>query len=349
MTRRRAVGTAALAAVLLLAGCASAPAAAPATRSPTAGAPEPTPTFTPVLVPTPAFGGDCTEVLTDAQLDELLGQGWLTFASYIREVVPEEPLNHVPDLPSVATLGGIECDWVAEDMSQAPPAGIRVTILPAAEAPGDFGDRFSTPTCLTMYDYLRCGLAALSGDAWILATVPVLDELPGGVLENVIAEVSATIGTELGSVPVDFGQETTLLPDCEELGEAILMEELIGEGYKVGPYEGAPGPEAILLEEAGAELTCTYSTGPDRIEDRFDTIDAAFSAGGDWAWEDVAASEGAEVVELPGGGEGIIFRAEYPQTSYVFATDDRNLYRAGGAEVDLLLETVARMLPAMGD
>jgi hypothetical protein len=121
---RTAFAAFALVATLALAGCA--PSAEPVAE-PDVPVVTPTPTRAPetgTAKPAQAFGGDCAQVLTDAQLIEIFGA-----------YEPREPhsnptnANTRPDGSLVTQLGGVNCHW--SDGTESATYGLQASVVPA--------------------------------------------------------------------------------------------------------------------------------------------------------------------------------------------------------------------------
>ncbi len=334
--------------VLAVSACAPTPEPQPS-AAPTTPAPivTPTPTETtppPVLTPTVAFGGDCTRMLSDAQLDSLLGEGWATYA----DKKSEWEVRPVAGLESVQTLGGIDCRWVAaEDVETGATQQLRVVLLPAEEAPAGFASDFAEPRCDPAYDATFCRLAQTHGDAWVMASAGHLSgEPPVELLEKAVAEAAASFD---GVAEAASWQETWWeLPSCDSLADRMRLDEVIGRGFRSGYWEGQEQPEQTLLDQAGVERTCPWSTGDHAPADgEFYIVDIALSSGGAWRWEEISGHEAADPVEVIGAQDAVVFEAGTRSTR-VFVTDGTNVLAAGGAASDAMIEIASRALAALG-
>ena len=316
------------------------PSAAAPSTPPATSRPEATPTSAPVLEPTVPFGGDCTRVLTASQVPGLLGEEWQTLEKW--QIAHSPEYSSLPELPSAGTLGGIECGWVS------PESRLGVVVLPAAKAPADFAAQYATQHCEPLYDTDACGIAATVGAAWVYAWVTGVPGGPRDLPERSLAEVSASVGNGVDSVPVDVGPQTLRLPDCEELAAAIRLDELIGP-YITGYWEGNEHPRQRLYAEAGAEKICPWFT--DHVnaptDQEFHLVDAVISVGGVWKWPDIAGTVGAEAVELEGAGEAVAFSID--RQSFVYATDGTNVFLVDGHDLAMQIELAERLMAELGD
>lgn len=342
-----AVSLAAIA--LLVTACAPTVEAAPTptpTATPTAS---PTPTETvaaPVLTPTLPYGGDCTQVLTSAQLDDLLGEGWLTYEEQ-RELAGVS--GPAPAVTPLNTIGGLECSWFGDASSEREIQSMGVTVAPADSIPAAFTEDYSQARCDPSYDTTSCRLVRTEGDVWLMARAGhLLTEPPVEFLEDVLDAASSGLPQPLGAEAVTnegWGTVST----CEDLGDKMRLEELIGEDYYTGFWEGSEQPEMAVLRLAGASIVCQWSTGEGRVapDGEYYLPSIVVSNGGHWEWDEITAFTGDDVAVE--GAESARFFAEAAryQIDELFATDGVNVIDVTGGGQEFLTELAERALAAL--
>lgn len=347
MRRRHLAATlVAIAAASLFAGCASAPAPAQTgiDTAPSATS-TPRPTAEVVREPTVPFGGDCTQVLTDAQLDELLGAGWVPFEEQLQAWDPQQVL--VAEVDTVGTLGGLECAWWSEGADELEK--LDVMVLPAASVPDDFAADFSEARCDPSYDVTLCRLAAAVDDVWIMATAARdFDEPPVQVLEATIDAVATTTSGSFDGAAADRTEEWWPVPDCEALNDEIALQELIG-AYRNGYWEGNVQPEETLLRSASVQAICPANTSDGAAPDGGHYIlTPVVAPGAAWQWDALAAVEGMEPATIAGASEALQLSATY--STALYATDGVNVVTITldkDEPVEVAAEILERMLAAL--
>jgi len=349
MRRLAALG---IAAVLLLTGCASAPTADPVdTPSPTAfetPTPSPTPTPEPVLEPTPPFGGDCSRVLDDAQLDDLLGDGWKTAEEMFEEwgTVTTEYIGLTP----LRTIGGLACTWfVGEDVPLGEVQHLEVTVAPAAEVPADFTARYAEPLCESSYDGAFCRQVRIVGDAWVMARAGIsMEDTFDAFLARALDHAETSLSGGIDAVPVDRNSSWWQVSECDSLGKAMRMHEVLGENYITGFWEGSEQPEQILLREGGVGIMCQWITGNDELspDGQHHIITLLTSQGGEWEWEAIAAHDDVEEIAVVGAERAATYSPR--ELPFVFASDGVNVLLVdGGDSVEFVSDLAARALAAL--
>ncbi|RKE60282.1 hypothetical protein [Microbacterium sp. AG238] len=354
LRRRVALVPLALAAALVV-GCAPVDRAAetPAPVLPAEAAPSPTPTPTPDLEPVLAFDGDCDQMLTSEQRDELLGAGLHTGAEHQR--MDDADLPVAVDFDPVGTLGGIACSWFADEGTDLPDGvdALTVTVVPATEVSNEFAARYSVATCEPKYDSTSCRLGRVVGDAWIGASAgwgPA--EAPNDLLTAAIDAVSANLPTATQPRRAVATDDVWSVPDCIWLGEAMGIEELIGP-YLHGYWEGSEQPEEVLLAAAGAFRTCPLFSDGERIDydtQEFHILAPQVAPGLSWQWDEVRAraQESSTFVEVDVAGAADAFAVDWGHGSHkAFATDGTNVVSVYESDLDLAAQVLARMLTAL--
>ncbi|MGL4255181.1 MAG: hypothetical protein ACRCSL_02535, partial [Microbacterium sp.] len=307
----------------------------------------PTPTPTPLIQPAVPFDGDCAQVLTGAQLDDLLGIGWRTRAEAYAYAIANRPDSRALALQ---TLGGLECDWVAsgEDVSRQ-GSSLGVVVLPSDRVPASFAADYAALRCDPGYGVTECRVGGVAGDAWVMVrdTGVMTEQPPAEFLLQALDEVSATVEGRFDGRAADRQAEWLTLPRCEALAEETRLQEIVGEGYRNGYWEGSQQPEETLLAQAGVSATCPWHTGSgQRAPDGgFYILGATMIAGAAWAWDHVAMSDGATPVEVEGAADAVVF-TDGGNVELV-VSDGVNLLSLGGADADVLAGLARRVIAAL--
>lgn len=337
--------------VLALAGCAiSAPEAGPPTAPPPpASSPSPTPIETnaasdPIL----AFGGDCMDVLTDAQVESILGPGARSLEEWLAANSPDWRVGG-PE----RTAGGIECRWMAADGADGLPAGmqeIAVLALPASVVADEYATELSTARCDPQYDTTLCRLGRTVGSVWLMArSGPGTAEPPLEQLESALDAAAANVAAFPEPVPLPRERVWWTLGACDDLGERMSLSEILGTDYHSGYWEGSPQYEDWILEEAGVGQFCQWSSDSADIPEGHEhyILSATLEPGGAWQWSDIVPDD-AVAVSLTGAQEAFHEGAagDY-RTGRVWATDGVNVltvYTEGG---DVSEDVAERVLAAV--
>ncbi|WP_434812449.1 hypothetical protein, partial [Microbacterium sp. bgisy189] len=300
---RRAAVLGAITVAMLFAGCTATTAPAPAnTGNATANSTTaPTPTPEVVSEPTIPFAGDCAQLLTDGQLDDLLGAGWVPFEDQLLVWNPDRIPVAEPD--ATGTLGGLTCAWWSEGEDELEK--LEVIVLPAASVPADFVADFSETRCDPSYDVTLCRLAAEVGDVWVMVTAGRdFTEPPAQKLQATIDAVAATAVDSFDGVSADVTEGWWPVPDCAVLFEAISLQEIIGD-YVNGYWEGNVQPEETLLRDTGVQALCPASTNGDAPDGGHYIIMPSVYPGAAWHWDELAATEGMAPADIGGASAGL--------------------------------------------
>lgn len=337
--------------VALAAGCASVEASAESTPTP-ADVATPTPTETPASEPVVVFDGDCDAMLSQEQRDALLDIGSLTEAEHRSVVQPEHVFIDQPH--PIETLGGLECSWYAAEEA-AVPEGVTylsVAVVPAAVVPKEFAARYSVALCEPQYDAINCRLGRLVDEAWVWATAGSdAREAPTDLLSAGIDAVSANLESTVSPMPADSTDEVWDIPNCERLGEAIGLNELIGP-YRHGYWEGSEQPEEILLSSAGVARSCPLftdgeQTGPD---DAHYILTPVILPGAGWQWDRFRSDLGDQATSLEvAGATDAVVTGGGDAYGTVYATDGANIVSLSIDAPDLGAEIIGRMMGALSD
>ena len=351
----RSLAALAIVAALLLSGCASTPTAEPVeTSSPTAlETPTPSPTPSVPAEGVVAFGGDCGHVLTDAQVEEILGAGALPF--------PEWMTLHDPDYRAPASgplerAGGIDCRWMAADDAEGLPEGLTsvgILAMPTDAAGDAETAALADARCDPQYDSTSCRLGRTSGATWLMARAGAyLDTPPGELLSAALDAAESNLSAY--PAPVAAAREDTWwdIRDCVELGKAIDLAEILGPDYHNGYWEGSPQHEDFLLEAAGVGQFCQWSSDSAAIpegEEHY-IVSLTLEPGGHWRWADLAADDRLPA-DVGGAQQAIRFTTEGGDrisSATTWATDGVNLLQVAieGGHVDIRI--AERVLAEMG-
>lgn len=356
--RIRASVSAAALSVLLLAGCATSTptpadtpdAATSAEPSPSPTSPSPTPTAPQEVVdPVRLFDGDCGEVLTDAQLQDVVGAGAMTDQDYLVSV--GTPVR--PRVTPEGTLGGLECRWRTAEESSAELGDATVLILPAPQVPASFVGAFADRECAPMYDAMICRVARTADDVWIMARSGHVagesgEEPSEESLRRVIDAVAESLPRGAGTPePVTRTAAWWNTPSCEEFATAMRFDELTDGGFEHGYWEGSEQAEQTLFDAAGVSRHCPFYTSSDRMTDTEEhrIFSVLTYPGGQWMWETLA--EGAEALDLE-GAEAAMAYLNGNAAGTVYATDGVNVVEVGGDEdLDFFTDVAERALAVL--
>lgn len=357
MIHSRYAGALVVLTALLLAGCTSAdpaPSQTPSASSPSA-TPEPTPTeAAPVVAPTLPFRGECAAVLAASDLDDLLGVGWLT----VDEFRTAAGRPDYPRMTPLGTLGGVDCAWRAAAPVDGDVESLGIIVAPAASIPSGSAETFAEARCDAGYDGSQCRLARTVGDAWILVRVgDFVQDPPTALLERALDAVAARLAEPFDAVPATAQPAWWTIPDCVTLADDMSLAEVLGVGYGGGDgfWEGAPSPERIMEQEAGVSLMCEWWTmtvpNPPSVDGESHMQMLTLSAGGAWEWDEIAAFDGVEEVDVAGAEDAVLFISDDPRLRpLLYATDGVNVLSVGwGTDSTEVLTMIAeRALAALG-
>ncbi|TYL52373.1 hypothetical protein [Agromyces mariniharenae] len=296
-----------LAGILLaaLTGCVPAADAA----APTSEPPSPTPSVEPppsiAAKPAVAFDGDCTAIIDDATLSDLVGGDVTAFTGQQNERVW-----------AVAVLGGLECTWgsAASDpyvsLSVMPAAGLEAQV---AEADPD------SPYCYGN----RCSFSTVVGGYWLSGIVGMADAADTA-LDAIDAIVALVADAAAAAAPVPAARPAGMWSaanDCAALAWGVDTTSILGEpfGAEPGGFGGEAAPGLYGSLRAVGDLPCVWST-PEY--GRFFSSELMPGAG--WAITELAARAGAEPVVVDGALQAIALPVDGGATA-VYATDGVNL------------------------
>lgn len=236
---RRAIAGILLVSALSLSACAAEPVAAPSSSTPT-----PSPSITPT--PTPiaqAFGGDCTEMLSDSEVSGLFGP-----------IVALDPVQQarqrIAEEASVIREGGIACDWAFDQVR------VSVVVLPVAVVPSELHS--SDPEFACVSGFTDCSWRTVTGPWWIEMTEwPTSSYETWSESPDRVEALSQTVASRAlaWNPPAKEGTTEHLL-DCAGL-LATVNTALPGAGLTESGW-GIAGLEAIALATNIVE-SCAWS------------------------------------------------------------------------------------------
>jgi len=233
-------------AVVVLGGCASAP-----------SAPAPAPSATPTLSPTkeplpraaaPAFAGDCSAALSDAELAVALGTPSARFSS---------------DWSAAHTAGGILCTWRFGDWGTA-----HLTIYPVEIVAQEIAAAYALPSCdPEAADGMgTCSSSLTTDSSWIL-----IDFFGGGLsaaspppgFDDALATVAARLESAGAPVAAERTAEWWSMVDCASFAEEIDVASRLGDDFDAGyPTDGVRHVSSAVAEAAGVMRTCEWYAYP---------------------------------------------------------------------------------------
>ncbi|MDF2919687.1 MAG: hypothetical protein K0S70_3904 [Microbacterium sp.] len=221
--------------------------------------PTPTPTSTPTSIPTQttpvvAFGGDCSAVLGDPEVSDILGV----------------PMTGVPVITGDArVLGGISCEWRALDSADF--TSMSVTVVPWADIPDSVRqDVGVVPECPVGF---TCSYSERHGDAWVSAEATDASEA--------IAAVKA-VGSRAADAPLSartLPATAWSIPDCDGVVIEAVRSALTRDVSKTTGTDYFPhGPVWDVMTSNGAAGWCDFF-GPEDDGQAFFSLDVTFWPG----------------------------------------------------------------------
>lgn len=250
------LGAAAVALAMAVGGCA--PQSTPAPTVALTASPEPSaamPTASPAPAHTIAFAGDCANVLGADGPAAVLGAG----------ATPDDLDGWVD--PSFGTLGGIDCRWAIDGTATADnPTYLQVQAYPLESVPTPLREEITSTQCAATYDSPVCRLGRAAGDVWLLAsTAGFSEKSPTDAEQSLLERALELSQSRLPAFPVPHRAVATdawwnLTTDCNGLGQRMHLDELLGEGYQTGWWEGDPDKQwdNRLTASQGVERMCQW-------------------------------------------------------------------------------------------
>ena len=267
-----------------------------------------------VIGPVPAFGGDCTNVLSSEQVESILGPGYSEAAT--------------PVSGDISLLGDIDCEWVRSGATGYSEPGvdtglpegmdtIAVVALPADVVKMDL----SEPRCDPKYDATMCRMSRIVDGVWLMARAGWhLSSPPVEQLDAALTAAAANLASFPPPVAARSDSDWWELPACDDIAVRIGLSAFLGEGFHSGFWEGSLQPEDQLRDDAGMLRLCPWSTegasaGPDQ---EFHIVTLHIMPGGALRWDALLARADATEISVAGAQAAIRVGDE------VFATDGVN-------------------------
>lgn len=276
-----------LTSALLLGGCATTP--TPPSESPsTTVAVSPMPSPEPVVTePVLAFGGDCDNVITGAQLSSVLGSSAAPRPDGVFDLFW---------LPSAETGGGLTCAWYANARGEDRIPGadyVWADVLASDQVPAATKQHYSTARCEGVYDGTVCHLGVESTGSWALVSTGLL-EYNADVAPQALSDLASFVSANASEHPIPVAPEQTELwwatPDCEVIGDAVMLDEFFSNPAP-GYWEGGPGAFDRILSDIGLQIECPWFTESFDEGDTWGTITITLAPGSGWLWDHMARIE----------------------------------------------------------
>ncbi len=301
--------SAAVLAMLALAGCTSTPVAEPTpppTTAPASPTPVPTATTAPPTAtrPTPYWGFECSDLVDPAELSSRVGVELTAVTDREGHLGKRK---HGPSSYHYRQLGGLDCAWTngQAERSEAGYVGLEISLLPnstqgwrwateaiegATEIDWHCGDRYG------------CSIQRLVRDTWIVVDLAwgTPNALPSSrpVVEEYLARTEQALeAAPEGQRPsTDNPSAAYSTEACEAVitptqVAAVYGRELVSTGWVDGPW-------AIQLEaERRAAIGCQYAA--DSGMDTPATASLSWIPDGEWAWQQARPT--GEPIQLQDG------------------------------------------------
>lgn len=273
---RKIWGVATLIALLATAGCASDP--APTETATAAVAETPTPTVTIDPAPVLALGGDCADLLSDADATAAVGTSMAYFA---------------PRWSSGATelLGGLACTWSTTDEYMG--AVLTVVAYPDAVVPDEVRTAWAQPGCdgASLPTCWRSGTVA---GTWIYASAQ------DSSLASQVWDTAASHATA-DAAPATAQSSWWATPECADLDARSDLAAAAGvDALTVAVSEmssAATTAPSSIPALRGTTTSCTWT----RVDgDTWGSFSVVFVPGGGDYIATALAADGAEPVDVAG-------------------------------------------------
>jgi hypothetical protein len=302
-----------------------------ATDTPTSSAsPSPSPTADPVVpldetdakAPTQQFGGDCSAIISDAQMSTLVGSDML-LQERSSAILSRRGLTDYNF--ALRQVGGLGCEWGTEEGMYS-SGGLRVDllVLPESAVPAidadDCGEGLGEGNAGAIYcriEHVAHGYRISGGaqGATHAESVTIADRL-------IAAFDSAAASTPVVEPPRGGG-EWSSIQDCDALGQSIDVDGILGAGSTFGSTGLGAGRNGNLVMEAllwdmGLWTACGVQAGDDLNSGglyKFGTI--GIYAGGSWV-NNKLVKVGADAIDVPGFDRAAVRTGDGTTTLYVF-------------------------------
>lgn len=298
----------------------------PAVTSPT---PTPTATPTPTTEPTESreavvpFDGDCSRLLSDESVREIVG-------SDVASRVPSALSVYGDTTAYARVLGALHCGWIAEDWQ----SGLEITVYPSASVPDSVQSAYVEAECLLSG---LCEVGRIVGDFWVGVGIQLSGqqqwtdegraEAQATALE-VIGGLESALQTTTGR-PAVPNPEGWSLDGCERLAPAV-ESHVAGVLTPSVPFDSVP--QGSLFEIAAAAqvvLYCPWSGGDDGV------YVEVFAQTGIGSPSPEQIDSRAVVTDIPGADEAWYFLSDDSAKDVLVvavAGDDRLVVRYGVPE-----------------
>ena len=319
--------------VTLLSGCVSAATAntEPPAPSIVAETPEPTAEPDPLAPPALVFGGDCSVVLTDAEVSAATGGPVAARA--------DGPVDAVTI--AVEHLGGIRCAW--DDDSGLPR--VWLTIIPhaaVADAAATSGaDEGSAPLCYGDEVQGRCSFGRSVGEYWMAGVLYTAAGSDADAVDGIDALAEAFGGRSDRPAPAPVERPGAWLADedCAFTDPATVLGQPdleATDGHN--PAEAGPGVYAAL--RTSGYRSCGWWGVSSSFGLGLTTV-----PGAGWAVREAAAMSGAITTPVDGAVESVAV-ATSEESWALLATDGVNLVIATPYNRDIEPEELAPAVAA---
>jgi hypothetical protein len=253
--------------------------------------PTSTPTVDPNAQPAQVFDGDCSKILSDADVQALYPDYTLV------DKIPDDAQGTIiaPALQgddfAVRSVGGVTCSW-AFKVKGGYTGGPYIAILPASAAtPLDKPTECGTGYSEGAYGDQFCGIELEENGYRITGGVSASDGQDRRAMAATIAEKfrAAADAAPAATAPERPSDAWPFVIDCNALAGAIkdYGNAYIGGG-DVGPM---PGVRALVQNTTNNYYNgCSFDKGPG----------VSIRGGGGWAYDELAAEPGVEATEVDG-------------------------------------------------
>lgn len=306
-----------------------------------------TPTPTPTAEPehTLAFRGDCANVLTIDEVRTLIGPN----------ASPSAPDSRAVNT-GIGTLGGIACQWESGEGSMSGPNGVSSLLIlaaPLSSVSESLSAEIAGARCDPVYDTSICRLGRAVGDVWLMAGVDSIDDTAAphaDLLDRALTASAARVAAFPEPVRLASTSEWWAMDECTDLGARMGLEDILGEGYVTGWWEGDISEmlEHRLTESQGVERLCQWY--PDSERDPSSGISGGVIAATVWpggAWNADGVLAGGSPITVAGAQRAVV-DGQYPEVARaVTAVNAAEAYAYlsdGSADV---ADVLARLLAAL--
>jgi hypothetical protein len=202
-----------------------------------------------------------------------------------------------------------------------------------------------------------CHVGVESGGAWALVSTGLQeygDEVAPDVLGELASVVSSNARSYTSPVALPPGEDWWGRPDCEEIGDAIVLDEFFSNPAP-GYWEGGPGAFDRILSDNGLQMECPWFSEYLDESDTWGTLTVTFAPGSGWAWSQMSRIErngSSEAPPVEGSDVQVSGATAAREISYgadqkmVVATDGTNIVRVSTTTGDPIVAT-QRVLAAL--